>query len=145
MRVAVGSDHNGIELKREVFSVLAELGHSYEDFGCYDKGSVDYPDIACSVSEAIADGRFQQGILVCGTGIGMSMSANRIRGARAALCHDTYSAQRAREHTDANILCLGAWIVGKGLAKEIVRAYLEAEFVGGRHARRLAKLSALED
>ncbi len=144
MRIAVGCDHNGLEMKREVFSVLAELGYPYEDFGCYDRGSVDYPDIARSVGEAVASGRHDRGILMCGTGVGMCIAANKIKGIRAALCHDTYTAQRAREHTDANILCLGAWIIGKGLAQEIVRSYLTSEFVGGRHARRLDKIRELE-
>ena len=144
MRVAVGCDHNGLELKRELFSVLSEMGHAYEDFGCYDKGAVDYPDIAQSVAEAVAAGRFDQGVLICGTGVGMSIAANKVRGARAALCHDTYAAQRAREHVDANVLCMGAWIIGVGVAQDILRAYLEGGFVGGRHARRVEKIRVIE-
>lgn len=145
MRIAVGCDHNGVDLKREIFSVLSEMGHTYEDFGCYDKGAVDYPDVSRAVAEAVAEGRFDQGILVCGTGVGSAIAANKVKGIRAALCHDTLAAQRAREHVDCNILCMGAWIVGKGLAQEIVRSYLSGEFMGGRHARRVQKILDMEN
>ena len=144
MRIAIGSDHAGFELKQAVISLLSELGHSYEDFGCYDTSSVDYPDIGRSVAEAVAEGRFDHGILVCSTGIGMSIVANKVNGIRAALCQDTFSARRAREHNDANVLCLGEWVTGEGLAREIVATYLLSEFVGGRHARRVEKIQALE-
>lgn len=144
MRIAIGCDHRGLNLKREIIDLLSQLGHSYEDFGCYDTGSVDYPDIGGRVAEAVAEGRFDHGILVCSTGIGMSMVANKVPGVRAALCHDTFSARRSREHNDANVLCLGEWVIGEGLAKEIVQAYLGAEFEGGRHAQRLNKVRALE-
>ncbi|MCL0048629.1 ribose 5-phosphate isomerase B, partial [Dehalococcoidia bacterium] len=119
-------------------------GHTYEDFGCYDSGSVDYPDIAFAVADAVANGRFNQGILICGTGIGMSMVANKVPGIRAAICHDTFSARRAREHTNANVLCIGGRIVGEGVVREVITTYLGAEFIGGRHARRLEKLHARE-
>lgn len=144
MRIAIGCDHRGLNLKREIIDLLSQLRHEYEDFGCYDPGSVDYPDIGGRVAEAVADGRFDHGILVCSTGIGMSMVANKVPGVRAALCHDTFSARRSREHNDANVLCLGEWVIGEGLAKEIVQAYLSAEFEGGRHAQRLEKVRALE-
>ncbi|MFH1484598.1 MAG: ribose 5-phosphate isomerase B [Chloroflexota bacterium] len=144
MRVAIGCDHAGLNLKQAVMSVLSEMGHEYEDFGCYDNASVDYPDICQCVAQAVARGDFEHGILVCSTGIGMSMAANKVHGIRAALCHDTFSARRTREHNDANVLCLGEWVVGLGLAAEIVKTYLASEFVGGRHARRLDKMQAIE-
>ena len=144
MRIAIGSDHAGFTLKQAISSLLSELGHSYEDFGCYNPSSVDYPDIAQPVAKAVSQGKFDRGILVCSTGIGMCIVSNKVHGIRAALCHDTFSARRAREHNDANILCLGEWVVGQGLMREIVTTYLNAEFVGGRHARRLEKINAIE-
>lgn len=144
MRIAIGSDHAGFTLKQAISSLLSELGHSHEDFGCYNPSSVDYPDIARPVAEAVSQGKFDRGILVCSTGIGMCIVANKVHGIRAALCHDTFSARRAREHNDANILCLGEWVIGQGLMREIVTTYLNAEFVGGRHARRLEKINAIE-
>ena len=144
MHIAIGSDHAGFNLKQAIIGLLIEMGHSYEDFGCYDTGSVDYPDIGLMVAEAVAQGRFEQGILICSTGIGMCIIANKISGIRAALCHDTFSARRAREHNDANVLCLGEGVIGQGLARDIVTTYLNSSFVGGRHARRLEKIKALE-
>lgn len=144
MRVAIGCDHNGLALKKSIISFLVEMGHEYEDFGCYESGPVDYPDIARATAEAVVSQRFNQGILICSSGVGMSIAANKVKGIRAALCHDTFSAQRAREHTDANILCLGSWVVGEGLARDVVRSYLGAQFNGGRHARRLDKVRELE-
>ena len=140
MRIAIGCDHRGLNLKRVIAGLLSEEGHSYEDFGCYDTASVDYPDIGGRVAQAVAEGRFDHGILVCSTGIGMSMVANKVPGVRAALCHDAFSARRSREHNNANVLCLGEWVVGEGLAREIVSAYLGAQFQGGRHAQRLEKM-----
>ena len=145
MLIAIGCDHRGLNLKTAIMELLSELGHEYEDFGCYDTGAVDYPDTGGKVAQAVARGRVDHGILVCSTGIGMSIVANKVPGVRAALCHDTFSAQRSRAHNDANVLCLGEWVVGKGLAKEIVKAYLAAEFEEGRHARRLEKVRALEE
>jgi len=145
MHIAIGCDHAGFDLKRAVMSLLTELEHSYEDFGCYNTSSTDYPDIGLPVAEAVAQGRFDRGILICSTGIGMSIVANKASGIRAALCHDSFSARRAREHNDANILCLGEWVIGKGLMREVVTTYLSSEFVGGRHARRLEKIHNLED
>lgn len=145
MRIAIGCDHRGLNLKMAIMELLSELGHEYEDLGCYDTGSVDYPDTGGKVAQAVAKRRVDHGILVCSTGIGMSIAANKVPGVRAALCHDTFSAQRSRAHNDANVLCLGEWVVGEGLAKEIVKAYLSAEFEGGRHARRLEKVRALEE
>ena len=145
MRIAIGSDHAGLEIKGAIASLLIETGHTYEDFGCYDTGSVDYPDIAMPVAEAVISGNLDHGILVCSNGVGMSIAANKVRGIRAAICHDTFSARRAREHTNANVLCLGEGVIGKSLVREIVQTYLAAKFVGGRHARRLEKISALEN
>ena len=144
MRIAIGSDHAGFELKQAIMSLLSELGHSYEDFGCYDTSSVDYPDIGRPVAKAVSEGRFDHGILVCSTGVGMSIVANKVSGIRAALCHDTFSARRAREHNDANVLCLGEWATGPGVAREIISTYLCSEFVGGRHAHRVEKIQALD-
>ena len=144
MRIAIGSDHAGFKMKQCIKGLLSEMGHTYEDFGCYDSGSVDYPDIAFAVADAVANGQFNQGILICGTGIGMSMVANKVPGIRAAICHDTFSARRAREHTNANVLCIGGRIVGEGVVREVITTYLSAEFIGGRHARRLEKLHARE-
>ena len=145
MRIALGSDHNGVELKQLVSSLLQELGHEYQDMGCYDTNSVDYPDIAKEVGQAVGEGLFDQGVLICGTGIGMSIAANKVTGVRAALCHDPFSAQRAREHNDANVLCMGGSVIESDPALEIVRAYLEAQFEGGRHARRVEKIANVEN
>ena len=144
MHIAVGSDHAGFGLKQATLSLLSELGHNYEDFGCHDTSSVDYPDIALPLAEAVSQGKFERGILICSTGVGISIAANKVAGARAALCHDTFSARRSREHNDANILCMGEWVVGKGLAREIIMAYLNSDFVGGRHARRVEKIHHIE-
>ena len=144
MRAAIGSDHAGFQLKQAVASFLAELGYEFQDMGCYDATPVDYPDIARLVATAVARGEFDCGILVCSNGVGMSISANKVPGIRAALCHDTFSARRAREHTDANILCMGGWVLGQGQARDIIQAYLSAQFLGGRHARRIEKIRMLE-
>jgi len=144
VHIAVGSDHAGFGLKQATLSLLSELGHTYEDFGCHDTSSVDYPDIALPLAQAVSQGKFDRGILLCSTGVGMSIAANKVAGIRAALCHDTFSARRSREHNDANILCMGEWVAGKGLAREIVVAYLSSDFVGGRHARRVEKLHQIE-
>jgi ribose 5-phosphate isomerase B len=144
VHIAVGSDHAGFGLKQATLSLLSELGHTYEDFGCHDTSSVDYPDIALPLAEAVSQGKFDRGILLCSTGVGMSIAANKVAGVRAALCHDTFSARRSREHNDANILCMGEWVAGKGLAREIIAAYLNSDFVGGRHARRVEKIHHIE-
>jgi len=143
MRIAIGCDHRGLSLKQSVMKLIAGAEHDCEDFGCYTTDSVDYPDIAKKVAEAVTGGYFECGILICGTGIGMSIAANKVKGIRAALCHDAFSAQRARQHNDANILCLGT---GKeqGLIPEIVSAFLTGEFEGGRHQRRVDKIRDME-
>lgn len=144
MQIAIGSDHAGLKLKNAVISYLSELGYSYEDFGTFDTNSVDYPDIGRTVSTAVVEKKFDLGILICSTGVGMCITANKVKGIRAALCHDTFAAARAREHTDCNILCMGEWCIGQGIGRAIVKAFLDAEFVGGRHARRLEKLQDME-
>jgi ribose 5-phosphate isomerase B len=144
MRIAVGSDHAGFAMKQAIVGLLSELGHIYEDFGCFNSNSVDYPDIARPVAEAVSQKKFDHGILICSTGIGMSIVANKVPGTRAAVCHDTFSARRSREHNNANVLCLGEWVIGQGLMREIVSTYLSADFVGGRHAKRVEKINAME-
>lgn len=144
MRIAIGCDHKGFNLKKVIIELLTEEGHSYEDFGCYNTDPVDYPDFARSVAQAVAQRRFDHGILICSTGIGMSIAANKVPGVYAALCHDVFSAQRSRQHNNANVLCLGGSVIGVDVAKDIVHAYLGTDFEGGRHAQRLEKVKALE-
>jgi ribose 5-phosphate isomerase B len=144
MRIAIGSDHRGFALKEALKELLGEMGHEWVDFGCQGEEAVDYPDIARPLGEAVAAGEYQRGILICGNGIGMSIAANKVRDVRAALCHDTFAARLARQHNDANVLCLGAWSIGRGLAEEIVRAFLSEDFEGGRHVRRIEKIQAME-
>jgi ribose 5-phosphate isomerase B len=144
MRIAIGSDHTGAGLKESLREQLAALGHEAVDLGCTGECSVDYPDVARPLAEAVTAGRYDLGILICSNGVGMSIAANKVKGARAALCHDTFSARRARQHTDANVLCLGAWCIGPGAAREVLEAFLEGQFEGGRHGRRLDKVKAIE-
>jgi len=145
MRIAFGSDHRGVHLKQLIINQVTDLGHTYKDFGCYyDTTRVDYPDFAEKVARAVASGEFDYGILVCGTGIGMCIAANKVKGIRAAACHDPFSARRARQHANVNILCLGQDIVGTDLARDVVQTFLSTEFEGGRHTQRLEKISALE-
>ena len=145
MRIAIGCDHWGVDFKKSVIKVLTDAGHSYEDFGCYNTDSVDYPDIAKKVGEAVARGDFERGILICNNGIGMSMAANKVKGIRAALCYTVFNARRTRQHNDANVLCLGA---GEEQVQEpvseIVNAFLTTEFEGGRHQRRVDKIKEME-
>lgn len=144
MRVALASDHGGYCLKKEIMVFLQQEDIAFHDFGPFSEEAVDYPDYALMVAEVVRKGDFEQGILCCGTGIGMVIAANKIPGVRAALCHDCFSARMAREHNDANILTLGQRVIGNGLAIEIVRTWLKAEFQGGRHTRRVAKINAIE-
>ena len=137
MKVAIGCDHGGIDLKDIIISVLKDLGHEIDDQGCNSSESVDYPNFAKAVSALVKDGECERGILICGTGIGMSIAANRVPGIRAALCHEMFSARMSREHNDANILCLGARVIGQGLAAEIVRTWMTTDFAGGRHLKRI--------
>jgi len=145
MKLAIASDHGGWELKQHIKEILEEMSIEYRDFGPLSCESVDYPDFALPVAEAVASGEFSRGILVCGTGIGMSIAANKVKGIRAALCHDTFSARATREHNDSNILALGERVVGKGLAGEIVKIWLTTEFQGGRHQKRVEKISKIEE
>ncbi|MDA8417952.1 MAG: ribose 5-phosphate isomerase B [Desulfobacteraceae bacterium] len=137
MRVAIGCDHGGIDIKRQILRQLSHDQHQALDLGCDSNESVDYPAYAQAVCRAILDGKAERGILICGTGIGMSMVANRFAGIRAALCHELFTARMSREHNDANVLCLGARVVGPGLIYEIVATWLATEFAGGRHLRRI--------
>ncbi|WP_019413528.1 ribose 5-phosphate isomerase B [Paenisporosarcina sp. TG20] len=145
MNIAISSDHGGNNLRKEIISLLNELGHNYQDFGPQTSDSVDYPDYANPVSEGVAAGNFDRGILVCGTGIGMSIAANKVNGIRCALVHDVFSAKATRGHNDSNILAMGERVIGGGLAREIVKTWLAGEFEGGRHERRIEKLSELEN
>lgn len=145
MRIAIGADHAGFHLKETVAELLGELGHEYHDFGAYNAEPSDYPDSARAVAEAVAQGDFERGILVCGNGLGACIAANKVPNIRAAVCHDTLSARQSRENLDANVLCLGERIIGVALALEIVRVWLAAEFSGlERYRRRLAKIAELE-
>ncbi|MFC4077354.1 ribose 5-phosphate isomerase B [Salinithrix halophila] len=144
MRVVIGSDHGGLQLKKALKPILEEYGAEVEDVGCDCVDSVDYPDYALPVAERVAKGEFDRGVLVCGTGIGMSIAANKVKGVRCAVVSDEFSAQMSREHNNANILALGERVVGPGLAAKILRAWLETEFAGGRHRQRVDKIEALE-
>ena len=144
VRIAIGSDHAGYELKQLLSQRLTEAGHRVADFGPATAEPTDYSDIAAPLAEAVVAGEHQLGIVVCSNGVGVSIAANKVRGARAALCADPWTARRAREHTDCNILALGSYVTGHALACEIVDAFVGASFEGGRHVRRLAKLAAVE-
>lgn len=142
--IAIGSDHAGFELKTHIIKYLKEQGIELFDFGTYTEDSCDYPDIAEKVSKAVANGEYEKGILICGTGIGISIAANKVDGIRAALCSDVYSAKMTRKHNDANILCLGGRVTGRELAFMICDTFLREEFEGGRHQNRIEKIHALE-
>ncbi len=137
MKIAIGADHGGFHLKEMVRSLVDELGHEVQDMGCYSTASVDYPDLAALVCEKVDAGTVDRGILICGTGLGMSMAANRYAHVRAALCHDHYTARMSREHNNANVLCMGERVIGHGVAEDIVRTWLAVEFSGGRHLGRI--------
>jgi ribose 5-phosphate isomerase B len=146
MKIAVGSDHGGYQLKEDLKKYLKEQNIEYIDFGCDSERSVDYPDIGFKVALEVKKGKYDRGILICGSGIGMSIVANKVKGIRAALCHNEFTARYARKHNDANILALGGRVLGSGLAKEIVKVWLEAEFSQGeRHVNRLNKIKQGED
>jgi ribose 5-phosphate isomerase B len=144
MSIAVGADHRGVELKQFIMGLLDKMGQSYKDFGTNTAESVDYPDIARKVAERVAAGDFELGILICDTGIGMCIAANKVRGIRAASAHDAFGARRARQHNDANILCLGAR-EGQDAVPEIVEAFLNTPFEGERHQKRVDKIKAIEE
>ncbi len=147
MRIAVAGDHAGVPLNEQVIAELRRLGHTVTDLGTHDATTPDdYPDYAAALAREIVDGRCERGVLVCGSGVGASVAANKIKGIRAGLAHDTYSAHQGVEHDDMNVLCLGARVVGPALALDLVRAFVAANFSGEeRHRRRLAKIAALED
>lgn len=142
--IAIGSDHGGYALKQEIMKHLTERGLEYKDFGTYTEDSCDYPVYGEAVGRAVASGEFERGIVICGTGIGISIAANKVRGVRAALCGDCYSAEMTRRHNDANMLAMGAGMVGPNLAERIVDVFLSTQFEGGRHQRRVDLISAME-
>ncbi len=142
--LAIGCDHGGFELKNHIIMHLKERNIDFKDFGTYDENSCDYPDIAEKVCASITSGESKNGILVCGTGIGMSIAANKIPGIRAALCGDVYSAKMTKQHNNSNVICLGGRVIGRELAFMIVDEWLDAEFLGGRHQNRIDKIHALE-
>ncbi len=145
MKIVIGCDHGGLEHKNAIVEHLKDRGFEVLDCGIYEQKSVDYPDIAKKVCGQITNGNYERGILVCGTGIGMSMAANKIKGIRAACCSDHFSAKYTRLHNDANILCLGGRVVGIGVALELADIFIDTEFEGGRHANRVAKIAEIEE
>jgi len=145
VKVVLGSDHGGYRLKEQIKKWLVEWGYEVSDYGCFSEQSVDYTDFAAEVARAVAREDFARGILVCGTGIGMCIAANKVPGIRAALCHDVFSAKATRLHNNSNVLTMGQRVIGEGLAREIVKAWLEGYYEGGRHEPRLLKIKQLED
>ena len=143
--IAIGSDHAGFALKQQIVEHLRETGVEFKDFGCYNTESVHYTDYAAAVGNAVASGACEKGILICGTGIGISIAANKVKGVRAAHCHDTFCAKLTREHNDSNVLAMGGWVVGPQLAFEIVDIWLNTEFLGGRHQIRVDMLNKLDE
>ena len=144
MRIAIASDHGGFALKEELKAWLAEQGYEVEDFGCHSTDSCDYPDFAQAAARAVAAETCERGIVICTTGIGVSMAANKVHGVRCALCTDPWSAEMTRRHNDANMIAMGAGIIGKNMAERCVEVFLNTEFEGGRHGRRVAQLDAIE-
>ncbi len=144
MNIAVSCDHRGYNAKEQIKSLLAQRGYEVLDFGCDDASSCDYPDVAIPAAESVAKGESGAAVLICGTGLGMSIAANKVARVRAALCHDELTAQFARKHNDANVLCLPADLIGEHLMRLIVESWLDTEFEGGRHARRIEKISRYE-
>jgi len=145
MKIAVGSDHRGFEAKQLIKTIVTQLGHECIDFGTGDSNPVDYPDLAYAVAMAVARKEAERAVLVCATGLGMSIAANKIKGIRAALCHDELSAQISRDHNDANVLCLSGDQIGEVLLRKIVEVWLNTEFAGGRHQRRVNKITTIEE
>ena len=143
--LAIGSDHGGFALKQDIMKHLTERGIEYHDYGTYSDESCDYPEYGEATARAVASGECDRGIVICGTGIGISLAANKVHGIRCALCGDCYSAEMTRRHNDANMLALGARVLGEGLALKIVDTFLDTPFEGGRHARRIEKLMAIEE
>ena len=144
MKIAIGSDHRGVDARRRLIGFLERNGHSITDCGSHDETAVDYPDVAANVSRQVADGTADRGILLCCTGVGMAIAANKIPGVRAATCHDEVAAEMSRRHNDLNVLCLAAEMVGAEQQEKMTEIWLSTDFEGGRHERRLSKISALE-
>ncbi len=144
MKIAVGTDHRGFEAKKRILLLLEQLGHEALDMGTNGPESVDYPDFAIQVAQAVGEKRVDRGILICGTGIGMCIAANKVHGVRAAPCHDSITAEMSRRHNDANILCLSGDLLGEELIDRMVRIWLQTDFEGGRHARRVEKIEHFE-
>jgi len=144
MKVILTADHAGMSIRNEVISLLKEMNIEYEDTGCDCSASVDYPDYALPAAKRVASGEFDRGIFICGTGIGMSIAANKVNGIRCALVHDCFTAKATRQHNNSNILAMGERVIGPGLAREIARIWLETEFEGGRHENRIGKIAAYE-
>jgi ribose 5-phosphate isomerase B len=145
MKIAIGSDHRGFDAKRRIVALLERLGHECHDVGPASASSVDYPDFALQVAQAVGQNRVDRGILICGTGIGMCIAANKVKGVRAAPCHDSITAEMSRRHNNANVLCLSADLLGEELIDRMVRIWLETDFEGGRHARRVDKIQRFEE
>ncbi|WP_079506300.1 ribose 5-phosphate isomerase B [Mesobacillus jeotgali] len=145
MKVAIASDHGGVNIREEIKNLMDEMSIQYEDFGCECGTSVDYPDYALPVAEKVANGEFDRGILICGTGIGMSIAANKVKGIRCALVHDVFSARATRQHNDSNMLAMGERVIGPGLAREIAAVWLSEEYEGGRHENRVGKIKEYEN
>ncbi|MGE7622090.1 ribose 5-phosphate isomerase B [Viridibacillus sp. NPDC096237] len=145
MKIAISSDHGGNNLRKEIMTLLEELGINYDDFGPQSSDSVDYPDYALPVAEGVASGKYDRGILICGTGIGMSIAANKVKGIRCALVHDLFSAKATRCHNNSNVLAMGERVIGPGLALEIVQTWMSTDFEGGRHERRVEKVAEIEN
>ena len=144
MKVAIASDHGGIGIRKEIINLLGEMGVEYEDLGCECSSSVDYPDYAIPVAEKVVNGEVDRGILICGTGVGMSIAANKVIGIRCALVHDLFTAKVTRAHNDSNVLAMGERVIGPGVAREIARIWLTTEFEGARHAKRVNKIKLYE-
>ncbi|MFC0525230.1 ribose 5-phosphate isomerase B [Pontibacillus salicampi] len=144
MKVILASDHGGVNVRQEIGNLLKEMNIQYEDIGCDCEGSVDYPDYAIPAAERVANGEFDRGILICGTGVGMSIAANKVKGVRCALTHDVFTAKVTKEHNDSNMIAMGERVIGPGLAQEIVKTWLGAEYEGGRHATRVGKITEYE-
>ena len=144
MKIALGSDHGGYALKCDIIQLLEKLGHEYKVFGCYSTESCDYPDFGEAAARAVASGEYDYGIVICTTGIGISIAANKVKGIRCALCSDPLGAEMTRRHNDANMLAMGAGMIGKNMAERIVDVFLSTEFEGGRHQRRVDEITAME-
>ena len=144
MKIALGSDHGGYALKCDIIQLLEKLGHEYKDFGCYSTESCDYPDFGEAAARAVASGEYDRGIVICTTGIGISITANKVNGIRCALCSDPFCAEMTRRHNDANMLAMGAGIIGPNMAERIVDVFLDTQFEGGRHARRVGLVMDVE-